>query len=195
MAATGGSLLRRVQRMLAPPPAPRTGACWVAALLLAGSLGTAVALHAYASDAAPEADAARPATATSPAVFVVVEAGATGVYQPDLLAAALEPFAVSAVYTTSARRSLDAARPLADLLGVSRIPYDFADDPARFAAHLVGGSFMANLGRVAVLVLPAEVIPAFIAHASGGQVTDPGPRPGEVFVVEVPGAVARVRVR
>jgi beta-lactamase regulating signal transducer with metallopeptidase domain len=195
MAATGGSLLQRVRRLMAPPPPPRVGAYWMAALLLALSLGTAAALHAYASDAALAGNASSPPAATSPAVFVVVEAGAAGIEQPHVLAAALEPFAVSAVYTTSERRTLEAARPLADLLDVGRIPYDFADDPERFAAHLVGGSFMANLGRVAVLVLPGDAIPAFIEYASRGLIADAALGPGEIFLVEIPGTATRVRVQ
>jgi hypothetical protein len=182
MAAGGGTLLRRVRRLLgAPQPVPSAGAGVGGAIVLL-VLTYGVLLHSYsplltASPAVVTASAgvageggeeAGP-VADAGIALAVVEAGAHGVPLTGSIAAALRTHAVTAVYTTSDRRTLDMARPLADWLGVPRISYDFGlSDPARFARTLLGPGGLERVpGGTAILVLPRETVAAVLRHVAG----------------------------
>jgi beta-lactamase regulating signal transducer with metallopeptidase domain len=175
IAVSGGSLLGRVRRLLGSPEAASPGGRWLAGMIALALLGYGAALHARVAPvtagdgtaALAPAVGVGQAASRSETVLAMVGMGEHGISLTAAIVDALAAHAVTAVYTTSDRHTLDMARPLADGLGVPRIPYDFGlTDSERFARNLLGPSGLERVpGSTAVLVLPPRPMLAVLRYA------------------------------
>jgi beta-lactamase regulating signal transducer with metallopeptidase domain len=249
LAADGGELLRRVQRLITPVERDAAPMRWVAGLLVITTLVAGVLLYRTAPGAAapaisrdettavqahrsinagPGEASSRTQAAVAPAgkitvesgsepaslpsdiqpipgpsttqrelgitpelidpnatTFIVAVTGPEGIGRAEALASALAPLGIAGVYSTSDRHTVRAARPIADGLDASRIPYDYnPGDPDRFVRNLFGpGGIMRAPGRTVLVVLPAEVISAAVRHATGAELSGADLGSGELLVI------------
>ncbi|MEP6917990.1 MAG: phosphoglycerate mutase family protein [Acidobacteriota bacterium] len=105
---------------------------------------------------------------------------AAGKRRAQLLSTMFAKAGVTAMFTSSARRTKDTAAPLATAAGVA--PHVIDDDTAKAKAQILGG------GACVMVVGHSDTVPEFIAALGGPAVTIEDDQFDRLFVVGTTGA-------